>query len=243
MRTTATRADLRARVSTLVQVTGMVIRTNDPALRRVKGTVRAEASRLLEFVRQKAEKARTSQRVRLGQAATWRDGDEQSHREAHKLAERMGGRKITYQDAASRERLAQIDERIAVKDGEEAATYEALAALLDEGPDPETIATALSERRWPQPCPDCRLSWDASVTTDCPLCQAQAAMLAIANAPRLTDPETITRLQQLAEEMREVATYCERHTDGDVSSIALRGFSKRLSDLLTGLAASQENGK
>jgi hypothetical protein len=87
------------------------------------------------------------------------------------------------------------------------------------------------------------LSWDASVTTDCPLCQAQAAMLAIANAPRLTDPETITRLQQLAEEMREVATYCERHTDGDVSSIALRGFSKRLSDLLTGLAASQENGK
>jgi hypothetical protein len=203
-------------------------------------SVRAEASRLLEFVRQKAEKARTSQRVRLGQAATWRDGDEQSHREAHKLAERMGGRKITYQDAASRERLAQIDERIAVKDGEEAATYEALAALLDEGPDPETIATALSERRWPQPCPDCRLSWDASVTTDCPLCQAQAAMLAIANAPRLTDPETITRLQQLVETWRSEKVIRGVRLITEADRIIAMICADDLSDLLAGLAASQE---
>lgn len=35
---------------------------------------------------------------------------------------------------------------------------------------------------WPQPCPYCTLSWDAKVTTDCPLCAAQAAMLGLSEA-------------------------------------------------------------
>jgi hypothetical protein len=57
MRTTATRADLRARVSTLVQVTGMVIRTNDPALRRVKGNDGVATNKAIPFTTQKQWRA------------------------------------------------------------------------------------------------------------------------------------------------------------------------------------------
>ena len=79
-----------------------------------------DLSALIEFVDKKAVEERRSARSRRESAAIYRSGDEKFHREAHKMAERMHGRKFPYTDAAGREKNAQMDERIAQRDDSDA---------------------------------------------------------------------------------------------------------------------------
>lgn len=67
---------------------------------------------LLAFLRQQRDDAETARLARVDAAGAWRDGTDEDHEQARRMAERQSGRKLPKRDADDREEIAAREDRI-----------------------------------------------------------------------------------------------------------------------------------